>query len=219
MKMIRLISQLSIAFGIYLSLSSCSSNDPAPVALTAVTYKNLAADPPSGGYNPTNGAPIGVTKKFTFFSFKTGQLVVNADSATNKWDVGFNGTTLIINGGPQRSGNGGAIVSTGIFTDLTTAPDTGYDQDSIVTVNGTPKKTYAIPTGSGKGWYSYDPTKNTITPIAGKFLVIKTGDGRYAKMEIISYYKDAPATITSSTPDRYYTFRYVYQGDGSKNLK
>jgi hypothetical protein len=218
MKMFRPVSILFLACSLFLSIISCTNNNVTPVSLTAVTYKNLAADPPSGGYNPTNGAPIGVTKKYTFFSFKTGQLVANTDSASNKWDVGFNGTTLIINGGPQRTGSGGAIVSTGIFSDLATAPDTGYDLDSIVTVNGTAKKTYAIPTGSGKGWYSYDPTKNTISPIAGKFLIIKTGDGRYAKMEIISYYKDAPATVTSSTLDRYYTFRYVYQGDGTTKL-
>lgn len=207
------------AFASVLFLSSCSNSDPAPVTLTSVTFKNLAADPPSGGYNPTNGQPIGVTKKYTFFSFKTGAIVANTDSATNKWDVGFNGTTIIINGGPQRTGKGGAIVSTGIFADLTQAPAEGYDLDSIVTVSGAPKRTYAIPTGSGKGWYNYNGANNTITPIAGKFLIIRTGDERYAKMEIISYYKDAPETVSSAIADRYYTFRYVYQGDGTKNFK
>lgn len=198
-----------------LALSSCSNNDPAPVTLTSVTFKNLAADPPSGGYNPTNGQPIGVTKKFTFFSFKTGAVVANTDSATNKWDVGFNGTTIIVNGGQQRVGKGGAIVSTGIFDNLTVAPSDGYDMDSLINA----KAVYAIPTGSGKGWYNYNGANNTITPIAGKFLIIRTGDERYAKMEIISYYKDAPATVSSAIADRYYTFRYVYQGDGTKNFK
>ncbi|MBI3220976.1 MAG: HmuY family protein [Bacteroidetes bacterium] len=204
-----------VSFVSILSLSSCSNNDPSPVTLTSVTFKNLAADPPSGGYNPTNGQPIGVTKKYTFFSFKTGAVVANTDSATNKWDVGFNGTTIIVNGGQQRVGKGGAIVSTGIFDNLLTAPTDGYDMDSVINS----KPVNAITTGSGKGWYNYNGTTNTITPIAGRFLIIRTGDERYAKMEIISYYKDAPETVSSAIADRYYTFRYVYQGDGTKNFK
>lgn len=206
-----------IALSIF--FSSCSKSDPSPVTISSITFNSLPADPPTGGYNPNNGQPIGVTRKFTFFSFKTGGVVANTDSATNKWDLGFNGTTILVNGGPQRSGKGGAIVATGIFTEMTSAPESGYDVDSLVSVNGTSKRTYAIPTGSGKGWYNYNPSNNTISPIAGRFLVVKTGDERYAKVEIISYYKDAPSTITSSTPDRYYTFRYVYQADGSKSFK
>jgi hypothetical protein len=78
---------------------------------------------------------------------------------------------------------------------------------------------YAIPRGSGNGWYNYDGATNTISPIAGRVVMIKTADGKYAKMEIISYYKDAPVAPTSATADRYYTFRYIYQPDGSKRLQ
>ena len=50
-------------------------------------------------------------------------------------------------------------------------------------------------------------------------MIFKTADSKYAKMEILSYYQDAPVTPTSTTKDRYYTFRYIYQADGSKKLK
>ena len=193
----------------------CKKDDPAPTPLTATTFKNLAADPPSGGYNPTNGQPIGVTKKYTFFSFSSGAVVVNADSASAKWDIGFNGTNIIVNSGTSGPGMGAAQVQSGIFDEITTAPNDGYLKDNK---SATPAF-YAITRGSDKGWYHYDPSTNIITPIAGKVLIIQTADGKYAKMEILSYYQDAPAAPTSSTKDRYYTFRYIYQSNGSKTLK
>lgn len=194
---------------------ACKKDDPAPAPLTATTVSNLAADPPSGGYNPTNGQPIGVTKKYTFFSFKTGAVVANADSASAKWDLGFNGTTILVNSGTSGPGTGGAIVKSGIFDEITVAPDDGYLQDN----KNSTTAPYAIPKGSGNGWYNYNGATNVISPIAGRVLIIRTADGKYAKMEILSYYKDAPATPTSSSIDRYYTFRYLYQPDGTKNLK
>ncbi len=195
-------------------LAACSKSDPAP-ALSATTYSNLAADPPSGGYSSTTGQPIGVTNKYTFFSFKMGAIVANADSASAKWDVGFNGTKIIVNSGTSGPGTTAAQVVSGIFTDLTTAPDAGYLTDNKLAVPAS----YAIKRGSGNGWYNYDAATNIISPIAGRVIVLQTADGKYAKMEIISYYKDAPIAPTSSTVDRYYTFRYVYQPDGTKKLQ
>ena len=69
----------------------------------------------------------------------------------------------------------------------------------------------AIPTGSGNGWYNYNPTTHVISPIAGKVIIVKTNDGKYAKVEILSYYKDAPENPTQESEYRYYTFNYVYQ--------
>ena len=58
-----------------------------------------------------------------------------------------------------------------------------------------------------------------ITPIAGVTLVIRTADGKYAKMQIISYYKDAPQLIDPNGQTRMYTFRYVYQPNGTKKFQ
>jgi hypothetical protein len=106
-------------------------------------------------------------------------------------------------------------VYTGIFDQTLLAPDAGYKMD-----DKTATPPYAIPTGSGNGWYSATSTQPTIiSPIAGKIIILKTATGKYAKMEILSYYKDAPASPTGNEPARYYTFRYIYQPDGSKNLE
>lgn len=207
---------LLLALGVAtFGLSSCSKDDPAPVTIQASTISNLAADPPSGGYDPTNGQPIGVTKKFTLFSFKTGAIVANADSATSNWDIGFNGTTILVNNTTSGPGTSSAQVVTGIFDELASAPASGYLTDDNTTV----PVTYAIPKGSGNGWYNYDGATNVISPIAGRIIVVKTSEGKYAKMEILSYYKDAPVTPSSSDPDRYYTFRYVYQSGTGTSFK
>ena len=105
-------------------------------------------------------------------------------------------------------GQGAASILNGIFDEIKEVPSTAtFNQDT--------KTVLAIPTGSGKGWYNYDAPTNIISPIAGKVLLIKTADGKHAKMEILSYYKGAPATPNSSSQSRYYTFRYVYQPDGT----
>jgi hypothetical protein len=178
--------------------------------LEATTITNLEADPATG-YDPNTGQPIGTTGKYKLFSFKTGATVLNTDSATSNWDVGFRGTTIIVNSGTSGPGTASAQVVEGIFDEYFTAPGDGYK------VDGTTK---AIPTGSGNGWYNASATQPTIiSPIAGRIIVIKTSEEKYAKLEILSYYKDAPPNPTGTEPARYYTFRYVYQPDGTKNLK
>jgi hypothetical protein len=194
-----------------LVLSSCGDDDPTP-SLAATTFEDLAADPATG-FDPNTGQPIGTTGKYKFFSFSTGETVLNSDSATSKWDIGFRGTTIIVNSGTSGPGTAAAKVVEGIFDEYATAPDDGYNVDGA---------TKAIPTGSGNGWYTATSGANgtLISPIAGRIVILKTANGKYAKLEILSYYKGAPATPNPSTDlARYYTFRYIYQPDGSKDLK
>ncbi len=188
--------------------SSCDKDDSGgSVAPIAKTITNLNADAGTG-VNPQNGQPTGTTDKFTLFNFASGSTVSNADSATTKWDIGFKGTAIIFNSGISGPGNAGVIVRDGILDDITEAPTTGYLTDNVTTL--------AIPVGSGKGWYTYDGQAMVIRPTAGKIFIIRTAGNKYVKMEIISYYKDAPANPTFSIPARYFTFRYFYQADGTK---
>lgn len=183
---------------------SCANNDPSSVALMPIVYKNLNAD--------------AQTNKFTFFSFTTGTLVARADSATTKWDIGFRVTTIIVNGGSSGKGLGKAQVVEGSFDELTTAPLEGYFSDSQ-TDNRRPVSTsYAIQNGAGKGWYNEDQVTKIVSPIGERFLVFQTADGRYAKMEIQNYYQDSPNPPTATSKDRYYTFRYVFQPNGTVNF-
>lgn len=195
-------SALLLLLAVALFSVSCDSDDPGK--LDAKYISNLPADPPIG-YGP-QGQPLGTTGKYTFFSFATGSVVANSDSLTDKWDIGFRGTKIIVNGGTDRIGDGGAQLVSGEFANLTSAPEDGYVSD-----NGS---TLAIP----ETWYTYNPTSRVITPNAGTVFMIRTASGKYAKMEILNYYLDAPASPTSNDASRYYTFQYVYQKSGSRNF-
>ncbi len=176
------------------------------------TVQNLMGDTILG-INPTTFQPYG-SGKFTFFNLANGQLVANTDSATNKWDLAFRGTTILTNNGTSGPGLGGAYVQVGLFADVTKV-----SSDSTFKVDNAPS--YAITTGSNKGWYVYDGINNLINPIPGRVLIIRTATGKYAKVEILNYYKGGvtPAATASDalklSGQRYYTFRYTYQASGS----
>lgn len=185
--------------------SSCSDDDSnKTVALETKTVSNLSAQQTGGQGQPVGGA-------FTKFSFSQNAVVTD-----NSWDIAFRGTTILVNGGsaigitdePARTGVGAVSIVTGTLASVTAFPlSTTFKQDATAT--------YAIPTGSGNGWYSYDQTTNIISPIAGKVFVVKTHDGKYAKFEILSYYKDAPAAPDAASLARYFTFKFVYQANST----
>lgn len=189
---------------LFASCSNDNDNTTTPVTLETKTFANLYA-PQTGG----QGQPVGGA--FTKFSFSQ-----NATVTDDSWDIAFRGTTIIVNGGtaigitdePTRTGSGAVSILSNTLAEVTAIPEASiFKQDGA--------NTYAIPTGSGNGWYNYNSTNNLITPIAGKIFVVKTHDGKYAKMEIISYYKDTPATPDPAVGSRYFTFKYVYQPSGT----
>ena len=198
------------------SIVACTKSDNTTVLpVTAVTVKDIPADTVVG--LSAQGIPI-TNGKYTFYSLEKNAVVPNSDSASTKWDIAFMATKIITNGGTSGSGLGGAFVYTGLFDALTTVPT-----DSVFKTDNAPSS-YAITYGSGKGWYNYDGLTNIVTPLAGRVLVIRTASGKYAKMEITSYYKGGvtlPATASDAdklTKQRYYTFRYAYQPNGTKTF-
>jgi len=160
---------------------------------------------------PQVGSPLNpneISGAFTKFNFATGK-ITNDD---NDWDIAFRATTIIVNGGelvgytdePNKTGQAAAYIATGTLDDITEIETNLLMQDK----QGAP----AIPTGSGNGWYIYDHATYTVSPIPGRVLVFRTHDGKYAKMEILSYYKDAPKNPDPMKDEsKYYTFKYVYQ--------
>ncbi len=191
------------------ALAACkTASDPEPVILQATTIRDLPADPTT--IDPATGPRPG-TGRFTFFNLRTGLVVPNTDSLTTNWDLGFRGTTIIVNGGTGRRGNAGVIIRQGLFNEVLEAPESGFAQDN-------PPTGFAIPNTASNGWYNYDAPRNLITPIAGRVFIIRTADGRFAKLEILSYYRGAPAVLDANSASRFFTFRYVFQADGSRNV-
>ncbi len=207
------IALLSI---VLMSVVACSKSSTTTVLpVTALLVKDIPADTVVG--LSAQGVPI-TNGKYTFYSLEKNALVSNTDSASTKWDIAFMSTRILTNGGTSGVGQGGAFVYTGLFDDLKTIPT-----DSVFKTDNAPTA-YAITTGSGKGWYTYDQLTSLITPLAGRVLVIRTASGKYAKMEITCYYKGGvtlPASATDMeklTKQRYYTFRFAYQPNGTKTF-
>lgn len=197
LKSILVLTMLALSF-------SCSENDEMQLQpIEAKRFDNLHAPQNGGqGQGPISG-------QFVKFDFSIGATTISE----TEWDIAFRGTTIIVNGGesqgtldePERSGNAAAYIEETTFTDLEEIEETLFVQDSP---NG-----LAIPTGGGNGWYDYIPFPvNLVTPRAGRILVFRTRDNRYAKVEILSYYKDAPANPDGNLDEpRYYTFNYEFQ--------
>ncbi len=212
---------LTAALAVFLTigLSACDSNEPSDDDFTgeATLVTDVAADPGTGR-DPNTGQLLGTTGHFTLFSLRENKIVSSgenfsaADSASSAWDIGFKSTTIIVNGGMSGPGQGAAIVVEGAFEEMAMAPETGYKAD---TAEG-----FAVPSGSGNGWYNYNPALMVLSPIPGRVIAVRTADGRYAKVRIISYYKGAPDPVDPFThQERFFTFEYVFQPDGSRKLQ
>jgi len=200
-----------LLFGVAGALSACDGSGPDvdPQPIDAQRVSDLAADP-IVGIDSTTGQPVG-TGRFTFYSLRENAVVPSSDSATASWDIALRGTTILVNGGTSGPGAGAAQVWTGVFDDLLEAPADGYAVDAAAG--------NAIPIGSGNGWYNYNPPLNLITPIPGRVIVLRTADGRYAKISVLSYYRGAPAAPDATTHEaRYYTFDFVLQEDGTRSF-
>lgn len=170
--------------------------------LVSATVSNIHA-PQEGG----QGQPI--SGEFTLYDLDAGEVTTNADD----WDIAFRGTTIIVNGGasqgttdePDRASNAAAYIATGTMTAVTSVDTNLFTQDAADIL--------AIASGSDNGWYNYSGSPLfLITPLPGKILVIRTSENKYAKVEILSYYKDAPTNPDAFADEgRYFTFNYVYQ--------
>ncbi|WP_336665042.1 HmuY family protein [Elizabethkingia meningoseptica] len=194
-----------------LALASCSSNDrgsePAPVNPSATVKTQDVKD-----VDATDRA------KYTLYSLRENKVIAATEQDTDKWDIGFSGTKIIINGGKIRKGKGAAAIVKGAsFDGVKTAPEDA----AFKTDNGTVNTEFALEPQSDKSWYNYNRDTNIVTPIAGNIIIVKTGDGKYAKIQITSYYKGAPANISTDAAmndSGYYTFKFALQTDGSKTF-
>ena len=206
-----------IAMGLVLSIAlvACTKEEEIIVVpVSAFTMKDLPADTVTGLGADGRPQSAGTT---TYYSLVDNKIIASTDAASTKWDIAFSSTKILVNSGTSGPGLGGAFVFKGLFDDLKTIPT----DSSFATDNAT-AASYAIPLGSGKAWYTYDGLTTLVSPIAGRVLVIKTASGKFAKIEILNYYKGGvtlPANASVSDKlfkQRYYTFRYAYQPNGSK---
>jgi hypothetical protein len=135
-----------------------------------------------------------------YFAFRMGSVIENP--GPRDWDLAFRRYEIIANGGPSFVGAGGvADLGEVSFDAVRVLPASGYQ----VTEGGAEPRHPAL-----ARWYYYGYFSHLLSP-KPRVWAVRTADGRYAKVEIVSYYcpESRPGCIT---------FRYVYQGDGSRNV-
>ncbi|MDH3296863.1 MAG: HmuY family protein [Gemmatimonadota bacterium] len=136
---------------------------------------------------------------WTRFDLATGRVVTGDDA----WDVGVKRHRLMLNGGPGFSGHAGAVRLELPFEDVREVPAEGYAQ-SIVTPGG--DTVHAVL----DAWYAYDLFSHLLEPDPVTY-ALRTADGRFAKLRVLSYYCAGPEPGCM-------TILYAYQGDGSRRV-
>ncbi|MGB3544549.1 HmuY family protein [Rubrivirga sp.] len=217
-----------------MTLTACDSSEDEVFEPVRATAEDVPADPAQR--DPTTGETIG-TNNFTLYSLRTNEIVVSyddaerADLASTRWDIGFNGTDIILNGGSSGPGAALGVVVPEAFDDVedALANDFTYRRDGESpcpdvrgprgTEAGVPR---AVCDGTGNGWYTYvgfpSGRGGYVVPTAGRTLLVRLADGQgYAKVGFTSYYQGSPdpSTITDQSQDRYYSFEFVTNPTGS----
>lgn len=192
--------------------------------------ENLAVE--TDDANPT------VPPTAVLFSLETKAIVPLLYAKTNRWDICFNGlynSFLSSNNGQSTTSLGAGSTGTGAIAIQQKPFDQVVDVPADVALNinkliGTDDEGDF---GEGIGWYLYDfggtkrgdgsydkqhvayamPEKRTV--------IIRTAKGDYAKIKMISCYKDAFTADKwfRNTPHMYFTFEYVIVPKGSTKFE
>lgn len=187
------------------------------ILITACSDNNSSDPTFSGEYLTATDFQSGNNGSYTFYDLNTNSAVTDSNSTT--WDLAFTddnrgGLAIRINNGTSGPGNGGAIVLDVDINEITEVPSD--DQFSVDSETGLAITSTPNVAGS---WFVYTGQTSepnfAILPKDPHTLLLRTGEGDYAKLEIISYYQGNPDTSTpefASLMTRplggYYTFRF-----------
>jgi hypothetical protein len=142
-----------------------------------------------------------------YFDFSRGSVVPVDNPKTEEWDLSFQRHVIRTNGG-ATSPNGQAAIATVEDQDFSAVTHVPDEAEFISDVRA--KKRLHPYNPVVDKWYKYSYTTNVLLPKPIVYLV-RTQDGKYAKMRIVSYY--CKGNISGCM-----TIEYIYQGDGSRHL-
>lgn len=189
--------------------------------------------------NPTE------SKTTAYFSLENKGEVPATYAKTVRWDLAFNGLYNSFlsgnngkdntNAGYGSNGTGGIMIVQKPFEEVRDIPA----DDQFKTGGGLIGTDDAGAFGQGTGWYLYDFSASVVatgydkqhvayalgnplklyngTTLPARTVILKTANGNYAKIKMISCYKDAytPAEWFRNTPHMFFTFEYILAKKGS----
>jgi len=106
----------------------------------------------------------------------------------SRWDIAFQRSNIRLNGGGSGPGLAAARIAPEgqPYETIESAPTTGYIVDAEVPAPGPPGAATIMANPTLAGWYDYDPASHQLSPGDRSYL-IRTADGRYARMRITAY--------------------------------
>ena len=197
------------------TFSSCSDDDDAPTAPENNNTEALAE------HRVTLSRKTEYGNDWIYFSLSQGKELtgINEENReSNKtWDLAFNRYNVRTNSGLSGKGKGGAA-DTGKtkMSEVTTVPDLTFEVDEMgkITSKFTGSGVEEIDSPLNKKLskaIDFQGPPPTYTP-NNHVYIVRTADGKYAKIKIENFYNDEGKS-------GFVTFTYVYQPDGSINLK
>ncbi len=161
-----------------------------------------------------------------YFSFKEGKIIGrgNADPASgddaawkerSDWDIAFHRNNVRTNGGLSGNGMGEVMMlRTKDFNSVKTVPENGeYTKDTeykrfAIKPDMPPVFLTTTLNRAMNKWCDYDHDKGAWVIELKNVFIVKTADGKYAKIKFINFLNDADDT-------GFISFKYAYQADGS----
>ncbi|MFD1769873.1 HmuY family protein [Sphingobacterium suaedae] len=231
-------------FALFISLgmiSSCGKNeDTAPVIgpdpITSDTMFNRLITVHNFGEALADGSIPTDKQDPIFFSLEQKQAVKPDYQRTTRWDISFsdiyrsfiNCNHSSAGFGNDGPGKGGIYLVKQKFEDVVNVPPDDVFRRGERAYGTDDSGAF----GEGLGWYLYDfggtlkgdgseEKKHIAYPIENHTLLVRTAKGNYAKIKILSIYKDKldPNTWVRSDPQPYYTFQYVLVKAGSTRFE
>ena len=144
---------------------------------------------------------------WVYFDFSRAAVVPVLDPKTDGWDLAFKRYVVRTNGGRSNPDGQGAVLRLARrdFAAVSRVPEEPEFQADVHPKNRLHPFNPAL-----EKWYNYSYLANVLAP-KPEIYVIRTQDGKYAKLRMLSYY--CTGNVAGCM-----TFEYVYQGDGSQRL-